>query len=95
MKNEFEYLDLVVHESSKEPTPPCILLLMANHPLVGSRQNRTIRYPLILRYTVTRWGVEDVVVVPDANPAPMRLECVGDVGARSLETPMIQKFPST
>jgi len=91
MKNEFQCLDLVVRNLSKEPTPLVDSPLNCQPPIGGfspEPDNPAPSAPPVPSHEV---GVEDVVVVLDAQSGPNEAGTfVGGVGVGCLETPMTQ-----
>jgi len=70
MKNEFQYLNLVVRKVSKEATPLVYSPPNGQPPLGGfslQPDNLAPSHPPLTRHLV---GVEDVIVVPDAQSGP-------------------------
>ena len=93
MKSEFKCLDLVVRNLSKEPGPLVDSPLNWQPPIGGFSPEPDNPAPSASLIPIQDVGVEDVVVVPDAQSGPNEAgRFVGGVGAGSLESPMTQKI---
>jgi len=82
-----------VRKLSKEPAPLVDSPPNCQLPLGGFSPEPDNPAPSAPPLPSHEVGVEDVVVVPDAQSGPNEVgTCVGGVGAGSLETPMTQKI---
>ena len=94
MKSEFQCLDLVVRKLSKEAAPLVYSPPNCQPPLGGFSPEQDNPAPSAPPFPSHEVGVEDVVVVSDAQSSLNEVGiCVGSVGAGSLETPMTQSIP--
>jgi len=91
MKSDFKCLDLVVRNLSKEPGPLVDSPLNWQPPIGGFSPEPDNPAPSASLIPIQDVGVEDVVVVPDAQSGPNEAgRFVGGVGVGCLETPMTQ-----